>query len=321
MGTLDGKVALVTGAGRGIGREEALLLAREGAAVVVNDLGGEWDGAGADPRQAQAVADEIVAAGGRAVANHDSVADDGAANAMVAQAVDQFGHLDIVVNNAGVLRDKMVFNLATEDILTVIQVHLMGTFNTIRHAAAHWRQRAKQGEEVRGSVVNTSSTSGIFGNVGQTNYGAVKAAIASVTQIASMELGRYGVNVNGICPIARTRLTLLGSNNISDQDGPAVEWDPIDPANVAPFVTFLASDAAAEITGQVFGVYGGSVQLYRGWSLGPELRSSGGRAFPVEELHQRWQELFVAEPTAYRSPMEDLRPALQADLKQAGLSS
>jgi NAD(P)-dependent dehydrogenase (short-subunit alcohol dehydrogenase family) len=320
MGLLDGKVAVVTGAGRGIGREEALLLAREGAAVVVNDLGGEWDGQGADPRAAQAVADEITAGGGRAVANHDSVADDAAAAAMVAQAVEAFGRLDILVNNAGVLRDRMVFNLEPQDVLTVLQVHVMGTFNTIRHAAAHWRAQSKAGQQSAARVINTSSASGVFANAGQTNYGAAKAAIAAVTQIASFELSRYGVTVNAICPTARTRLTMMGSRVIGDGQAEHTGWDPLDPANVAPLVAFLASDVASPITGQVFGVVGGQVQLYEGWRPGPEIRVEG-RALAVAELAERWGELFQDSSPAFRSPLEDLRADLHGMLERAGLSA
>jgi NAD(P)-dependent dehydrogenase (short-subunit alcohol dehydrogenase family) len=320
MGLLDGRVALVTGAGRGIGREEALLLAREGAAVVVNDLGGEWDGQGADPRAAQAVADEITADGGRAVANHDSVADAEAAAAMVTQAVETFGRLDILVNNAGVLRDRMVFNLEPQDVLTVLQVHLIGTFNTIRQAAAHWRAQAKAGRPTAARIINTSSASGVFANAGQANYGAAKAAIAAVTQIASMELARYGVTVNAICPTARTRLTMMGSRVIGDGQAERNGWDPLDPANVAPLVVFLASDAAAEITGQVFGVVGGQVQLYEGWRPGPEIRVDG-RAPTAAELAERWGELFAGRSPAFRSPLEGIRADLQGMLERAGLSA
>jgi len=288
--------------------------------VVVNDLGGEWDGQGADPRQAQVVADEIVASGGKAVANFGSVASTEDAQAMVVQAVDAFGRLDILVNNAGILRDRMVFNLDSEDILAILQVHVMGHFNTIRHAATHWREVSKAGETVNARIINTSSASGVFGNIGQTNYGAAKAAIASITQIAAMELARYGVTVNAICPTARTRLTMMGSRVIGGVDPSTVAWDPLDPANVAPMVAFLASDASAEITGHVFGVVGGEVQLYEGWSLGPKLKVED-RGLTLGELTQRWEELFAGDrPKAFRSPLEDLRPDLQAMLARAGLS-
>lgn len=319
MGLLDGKVALVTGAGRGIGREEALLLAREGASVVVNDLGGEWDGQGADSRAATAVTDEIVEAGGKAAANHDSVADPEAATGMVRQTVDEFGRLDILVNNAGVLRDRMVFNLTPEDVDTVIGVHVGGTLNTIRAAATWWRDQAKAGQPVAGRIINTSSASGVFGNVGQANYGAAKAAIAGLTQIASMELSRYGITVNAICPTARTRLTLQGSSRISDVD--TSKWDPLDPANVAPLVGFLASDEAAAITGQVFGVFGGHVQLYEPWRPGPEIRATDG-PFRVDEIVEQWRKLFPDGRTVFDAPgMAAVRAEVATALDAAGLAS
>src|SRR5881296_3383498 len=207
MGALDGKVAIVTGAGRGIGRGEALLLASEGARVVVNDLGGEWDGSGRDARPAQQVVDEITAAGGEAAANYDDVADWAGSERMIGSAIERWGTLDILVNNAGILRDKMIFNLTEADWDGVIRVHLKGHFAPTRHACAFWRARAKAGEPVYGRVVCTSSTSGLLGNAGQSNYGAAKAGIAAFAQIVSMEMARYGVTVNAIAPAARTRMT------------------------------------------------------------------------------------------------------------------
>jgi NAD(P)-dependent dehydrogenase (short-subunit alcohol dehydrogenase family) len=316
MSTLDGKVALVTGAGRGIGAGIARLFADLGAQVVVNDLGGEWDGEGADPRAAQSVVDEIVAAGGKAVANHDSVADPDAATGMVRQAVEELGGLDIVVNNAGVLRDRMIFNLEAKDVQTVLDVHVVGTFNTMRAASSWWRQQAKAGDARPRRIINTSSASGVFGNAGQTTYGAAKAAIAAATQIASMELGRYGITVNAVCPTARTRLTLMGSPRVNDVEGAG--WDPLDPDNVPPLLAFLASDASAEITGQVFGVFGGHVQRYEAWRPGAEIRSQGG-AFEVEELAERWRELFPEGDTVFDAPgMASVRAEVNAALDAAG---
>jgi NAD(P)-dependent dehydrogenase (short-subunit alcohol dehydrogenase family) len=216
----------------------------------------------------------------------------------------------------------MVFNLEPEDIMSVLEVHLMGTFNTIRHAASYWREQSKAGNAANGRIVNTSSSSGLFANAGQTNYGAAKAAIAAVTQIASLELARYHVTVNAVAPTARTRLTIMGSRVITEgnEDAEAqARWDPLDPANVAPFVTFLVSDAAAGITGQVFGVYGGSVQLYDGWHPGPEIRTDEG-PFTVDQINSRWKELFTDRPLQFRSPLEDLRVTLKADLQRAGFS-
>ena len=207
MPSLEGKVAIVTGAGRGIGREHALALAEAGARVVVNDLGGSLAGEGADTTPAQSVVDEIAAAGGEAVANADDVSDFDAAEHLVAQALEQYGRLDILVNNAGILRDRMLVNMTEDEWDAVIAVHLKGHFGPTRHAAAHWRERAKEGETLRARVINTSSPSGVFGNIGQANYGAAKAAIAGFTLIAAQELARYGITVNCIAPNARTRMT------------------------------------------------------------------------------------------------------------------
>ena len=203
----EGKIAIVTGAGRGIGREHALSLARHGAKVVVNDLGGARDGTGDDVSPAQQVVDEIVAGGGAAVVNADNVADWDGAQRMVETAIETFGGLDAVVNNAGILRDRMLANMTEDEWDAVINVHLKGTFAPARHAAAYWRERSKAGDEVAGRIINTTSVSGIYGNVGQSNYGAAKAGIASFTQITAMELARYGVTVNAVAPVALTRMT------------------------------------------------------------------------------------------------------------------
>jgi NAD(P)-dependent dehydrogenase (short-subunit alcohol dehydrogenase family) len=320
VGLLAGKVAVVTGAGRGIGRGEALALARHGAAVVVNDLGSAWDGEGADRRPAQQVADEIVAAGGRAVANHDSVDDFDQAGALVRQAVDEFGRLDILVNNAGILRDRMIYNLDPEDFDAVIGVHLRGHFCTIRHACAYWRDEHKAGRPVAGRVINTSSASGVFGLVGQTSYAAAKAGIAAMTQVTSMEMARYGVTVNAVCPTARTRLTETGGR-MGSQEAPT-GWHLMHPDNVGPFVTFLASDEAAGITGQVFGVFGGVVQRYDGWAPADVIVRSEPGPWEVEELLARGQELFGARPAAFSSRMGEIAALIdstQASLEATGL--
>jgi len=261
MPDLEGKVAIVTGAGRGIGREYALALAAAGAKVVVNDLGGSLSGEGADATPAEQAVSEIEAAGGEAVADGENVADFAAAARMVAHALEQFGRLDILVNNAGILRDRMLVNMEEDEWDAVIAVHLKGHFAPTRHAAAHWRERAKEGEEVRARVVNTSSPSGVFGNVGQANYGAAKAGIAGFTLIAAQELQRYGVTVNCIAPNARTRMT-ESAFDMPDEAG----FDPLDPANMAPLVVALCADEAQGITGQVFHVWGGAVNALRGWS-------------------------------------------------------
>ncbi len=261
----EGKIAIVTGAGRGIGREHALSLARLGAKVVVNDLGGERDGTGIDVSPAQQVVDEIVAGGGEAIANGDNVADWDGAKRMVDLAIETFGGLDAVVNNAGILRDRMLANMTEQEWDAVINVHLKGTFAPARHAAAYWREQSKAGHAVAGRIVNTSSVSGIYGNVGQSNYGAAKAGIAAFTQITSMELGRYGVTVNAVAPVALTRMT--------EDLGPAPETDEErearSPKWIAPIVTWLVSDEAADVTGRVFEASGQFLAVAEGWVRGP----------------------------------------------------
>jgi NAD(P)-dependent dehydrogenase (short-subunit alcohol dehydrogenase family) len=307
MGLLDGKVAIVTGAGRGIGRGEALLLAQHGAKVVVNDLGGEWDGTGNDTRFAQQVVDEIKAAGGDGAANYDDVADFEGARRLVQQAVDTFGSLDILVNNAGILRDKMVFNMEESDWDAVIRVHLKGHWAPTHHACNYWRAKSKEGGNVpaNGRIVCTSSTSGILGNVGQTNYGAAKAGIAAFAQIVAMEMGRYGVTCNAIAPAARTRMTERTFGDIKSK-GDFDEWDP---DNVAPLVAYLATDAAAEISGQVFYVYGGTVHLMEGWTFDTTIQKP--QRWNVEELVDQVPTLFKNAPMVYKPPTSSLQASLR----------
>ena len=264
MGMLDGKVAIVTGAGRGIGREEALLLAAEGAKVIVNDVGASLQGQGGDKHPAEETVDDIEAAGGTAAVNGDDVSSWAGASGLVQQAVDTWGQLDILVNNAGILRDKMSFNMEESDWDDVIRVHLKGHFAMAHHAAVHWRTRAKAGEQVTGRIINTASEAGLFGNAGQANYGAAKAGIAAMTIILARELKNYGVTVNAISPRARTRMTEgLFGEMAQAKEG---EFDAFGPANVAPLVAFLASDEAADVNGQNFVVFGGSVWVMKGWS-------------------------------------------------------
>ena len=258
---LQDRVAIITGAGRGIGREHALLFASVGAKVVVNDLGGAVDGSGADISAAQAVVDEITAAGGQAVANTDSVSSFDGAKAMVDQAVSTFGDLHVVVNNAGILRDRMLVSMSEQEFDDVIAVHLKGTFNLTRHAADVWRDAAKTGTVTDRAIVNTSSGAGLHGNVGQTNYSAAKAGIAIMTVVNAMELTRYGVRANCIAPVARTRLTMQTPGM-----GEAMQQHLFDPENVSPLVAVLASEGCP-FNGQVFSVYGGSVGIYAGWSI------------------------------------------------------
>lgn len=262
----EGKVAIITGAARGIGREHALLFAKHGAKVVVNDLGGAVDGTGGDTTPAQEVAHEIEAMGGEAIVNGDDVGNfDGAKN-MIDQTIKHFGQLDILVNNAGILRDRMLVNMTEEEWDAVIHVHLKGTFAPTRHAAAYWRAMSKQNDApVFGRVINTSSTSGIYGNVGQTNYGAAKAGIASFTIIAARELGRLGVTVNAISPSAYTRMTDYLREYTED------EIEERAPAWVSPTVVWLASEDAGDITGRVIQSGAGMVAVCEGWKRGAEV--------------------------------------------------
>jgi len=267
MGNLvEGRVAIVTGAGRGIGREHALMLASHGAKVVVNDLGGDASGAGVDTTPAQDVVAEIEGTGGEAVVNGSNVADFAAAAEMVQQAVDTFGKLDILVNNAGILRDRMIFSLTEDDWDAVINVHLKGTFAPTHHAAKYWREQAKAGAELDVRVINTSSPSGIYGNVGQSNYGAAKAGIAAFTTITAMELAKYGVTVNCLAPAAYTRMTadLPGFNELDEEAKEAMG-----PRWIAQVATWLASPEAKGVTGRVFDVAGNRVGIAEGWVLGP----------------------------------------------------
>jgi len=258
---------VVTGAGRGIGREHALMLAAHGAKLVVNDLGGSMDGEGASAGPAQDVVDEIIASGGEAHANTDDISTFAGAGKLVAQTVDHFGRLDVLVNNAGILRDRMLVNMTEAEWDAVIAVHLKGTFGPTHHAANHWRDRSKAGEEVAGRVINTSSPSGIYGNVGQTNYGAAKAGIAAFTIISSMELARYGVTVNAIAPAALTRMTEnLGMGQASEE-----AKEKMAPRWIAPIVTWLASEESAGVTGRVFDVSGMALAVSEGWHRGPSV--------------------------------------------------
>ena len=288
MPSLEGKVALVTGAGRGIGRAHALALAEAGAKVVVNDVGASLAGEGSDATPAQSVVNEIVAAGGEAVASYDDVSDFGAAEQMIRRAIDRFGGLDILVNNAGILRDRMLVNMSEHEWDAVIAVHLKGHFAPTRHAAAYWRERAKGGEALHARVINTSSPSGVFGNVGQSNYGAAKAAIAGLTLIAAQELQRYGVTVNCLAPNARTRMTEETFGELAaPEEG---EFDPLDPANMSPLVVALAADEAQDITGQCFFVWGGAVNVLQPWS-GGELFAAEGR-WDADDLLAELRERF-----------------------------
>jgi NAD(P)-dependent dehydrogenase (short-subunit alcohol dehydrogenase family) len=272
MRELEGRVAIVTGAGRGIGREHAVLFAAEGANVVVNDLGGSTDGIGADTSPAQQVVDEITAAGGSAIANFDDVADWNGAQHMIEQTIDAFGDLHVLVNNAGILRDRMLVNMSEEEWDAVIRVHLRGHFCPTRWASAYWREQSKSGREGKRSVINTSSASGLFGNPGQTNYGAAKIGIATFSMIADTELRRYGVRVNAIAPAATTRLT--SGLSPEETESPGGDWSPTGPENIAPFVAYLATEDCP-IHGRIFLVAGGTVRLFQPFSIIDAIEKEG----------------------------------------------
>jgi len=286
MGALDGRVAIITGAGRGIGREHALLFAAEGAKVVVNDLGGAVDGSGDDRSPAQQVVDEITAMGAEAIANDDDVADWEGGRRMVESTVEAFGDLHVLVNNAGILRDKMLVNMSAEEWDSVIHVHLKGHFVPTRHAAGYWREQIKAGREVHAAIVNTSSTSGLLGNPGQTNYGAAKAGIAAFTVIAAQELGRYGVRVNAIAPAARTRMTeqTPGLGDIVKAPTDPAKFDVWDPANISPLVAYLSTESCP-LTGKVLFVQGGEVRLFQPWTMTETLKKND--RWTVAELAEK----------------------------------
>ncbi len=267
MGLCDGRIVIVTGAGRGIGREHALMMAHEGAKVVVNDLGGAADGTGGDLSPAAQTVTDIEAFGGQAIANGDDISSWDGAQRLIRAAVDHFGDLHAVVNNAGILRDRMLANMSEEEWDAVIRVHLKGTFAPSRWAASYWRECAKEGKPVDGRIVNTTSVSGIYGNPGQTNYGAAKMGIAAFTQIAALELARYGVTVNAVAPVALTRMT--------EGLGPAPETDEEremrSPRWIAPIVTWLTSAESAHVTGRVFEASGQTLAVAEGWHRGPRM--------------------------------------------------
>jgi NAD(P)-dependent dehydrogenase (short-subunit alcohol dehydrogenase family) len=295
MAVLEGKVAVVTGAGRGIGREEVLLMAKQGAKVVVNDLGGHFDGTGQSRSPAEDVVKEIRSAGGEAVANFESVTDFKSAKRIVECALDNFGKLNIVVNNAGILRDRMIFNMSDEDFEAVIAVHLRGTFNVARHACAYWREQHKNGNLLNGRLINTSSDSGLLGNAGQSNYGTAKASVASMAVIIDREMQRYGVTANAIAPVARTRLTIDATpQTAATMPAPkAGEVDKFSPAHVAPLVAWLGSDDAKDVHGEVFRVGLGTLWLMKGWHSVGKITQTGPLKFwdPAELGARVKQEL------------------------------
>ena len=279
MGICEGRVVIVTGAGRGIGREHALELARQGARVVVNDLGGSAGGEGRDATPAEMVVAEIHRAGGQALANAADIADFDQSAGLVKAAIDAFGRLDAVVNNAGILRDRMFVNGSVEEWDAVMRVHLRGHFCTTRHACEYWRDRSKAGERVAARIVNTSSGAGLQGSVGQSNYAAAKAGIAALTLVQAAELARYGITANALAPSARTRLT---ENVFPDMmRKPNQGFDVMDPSNIAPLVAWLCSEESGDVTGRVFEVEGGKLSVADGWRTGPAI-DRGGRWDPAD---------------------------------------
>ncbi|MDO8839470.1 MAG: SDR family oxidoreductase [Parvibaculum sp.] len=278
-GLCKDRVVIVTGGARGIGREHCLEFARQGAKVVVNDLGGERTGEGRSSEPAEALAKEIRAMGGEAVANGDDVSDWDGAKRMVDQAISTFGGLDVLVSNAGILRDRMLTNMTIDEWDAVIKVHLRGTFCPAHHAANYWRAQVKAGKTVDARIINTTSVSGLLGNQGQCNYGAAKAGIAAFTITSAMELARYGITVNAISPGALTRMTEDLGYAVAVPEG---EWNPRDPANIAPIVVWLGSSESKDVTGQVFESTGGRLTVFERWHRGPAINPK--RRFDPAEL-------------------------------------
>jgi NAD(P)-dependent dehydrogenase (short-subunit alcohol dehydrogenase family) len=308
MGALDGRVAIITGAGRGLGREHALLFAREGAKVVVNDLGGDINGTGEDRAPAQQVVDEIKELGGEAVANVDNVADWDGAKRLIDTAVNTFGTLHVLVNNAGILRDRVLVNMTEAEWDAVIHVHLKGHFCPTHHAAVYWREQAKAGNEMKAALIHTSSTSGLLGNPGQTNYGAAKSGIATFSQICAMELGRYGVRSNSITPMARTRLTeqTPGLEDVVKAPTDPSVFDAWAPANVSPMVAYLATQDCP-FTGETFYVQGDIVARYQPYVIAEKIKNDGER-WTVERLIEEAPKL---QPKERRGGPGELRIAYE----------
>ena len=283
MGLLDGKVAIVTGSGNGVGRGEAILLADQGAKVVVNDLGGSVTGDGSDQRVADEVADVIKSRGGEAAANYDSVSDFDGAKSIIDNAISSFGRLDVLVNNAGVLRDRMMFTMSPEDFDVVVKVHLYGSWNTMHHASVYWRGESKEGRQPSASIVNTVSSAGLQGQASQINYGAAKAGIAAMTIIASLELSRYGVRANCIGPGGFTRMVGQARSDIVVRNPEEYDsFDGMNPGNSAPAVAWLASDESKPATGQVLRMVGNSLCIYEPWRMGEEFFATDQEGKPAQ---------------------------------------
>ncbi|MFA5883237.1 MAG: SDR family NAD(P)-dependent oxidoreductase [Acidimicrobiia bacterium] len=302
---LDGKVAIVTGAGRGVGRGEAVALAAHGAKVVVNDLGASIQGEGSDLSPAQEVVEVIESRGGEAVVNGDDVSDFDGAKRIVESAIDTFGRLDVLVNNAGILRDRMIFSMSEEEFDSVIRVHLKGTFNTMRHASEYWRTESKEGRQPRASVINTVSSAGLQGQASQANYGAAKAGIAAMTIIASLELVRYGVRANCIGPGGFTRMVGAAMKDVTVKNPDEYEtFDRMNPGNSAPGVVWLASDDSIPVTGQVLRVVGNSLAVYKPWDLGQQFFSQDKEGNPTQ-----WDPTEIG-PTLHKFVFNTINPGI-----------
>lgn len=305
MGLLDGKVAVVTGAGHGVGRGEAVELADQGAKVVVNDLGGAVSGGGGDKKVADEVVEVIKQRGGEAIANYDDVSDFNGAKNIVDTAIDAFGKLDVVVNNAGILRDKMIFSMAEEDFDAVIRVHLKGTWNTMHHASVYWRNESKEGRQPRAAVVNTVSSAGLQGQASQSNYGAAKAGIAALTIIGSLELGRYGVRVNAVGPGGFTRMVGQAYKDLEIKEPEAyTEFNNMNPGNSAPAVAWLASDDSIPVTGQVLRLVGNNLALYNPWEMGEQFFATDKDGNPA-----RWDAADIG-PTLNKYVFKTINPGI-----------
>jgi NAD(P)-dependent dehydrogenase (short-subunit alcohol dehydrogenase family) len=306
-GLCDGRVVIVTGAGRGIGRGHAIEFARQGGKVVVNDLGAEVDGTGGSTGPAGGVVDDIRTMGGEAVANGDDVSEWAGAERLINTAIETFGRLDVLVNNAGILRDRMLVNMSEEEWDAVIRVHLRGTFAPTRFAAAYWRERVKTGESNDARIINTTSSSGIYGNPGQTNYGAAKAGIAAFTVIAAKELGRYGITVNAVAPGALTRMTQNLGRPAATAGRASEQFDARSPDNVAPLVVWLGSAEAKDISGRVFNVAGGYISVAEGWHAGPGVDK--GDRWEAAELGS-----VIPDLVARAAPNADMRGSIEERL-------
>ncbi|GMU77477.1 MAG: putative short-chain dehydrogenase/reductase [Acidimicrobiia bacterium] len=305
MGMLDGKVAIVTGAGRGVGRGEAIMLADHGAKVVVNDLGASVVGEGADLSPAQEVVEVIERRGGEAVVNGDDVGDFEGARNIVASAIDAFGRLDVLVNNAGILRDRMIFSMTEDEFDSVIRVHLKGTWNTMHHASVYWRNESKEGRQPRASIVNTVSSAGLQGQASQSNYGAAKAGIAAMTIIASLELVRYGVRANCIGPGGFTRMVGVAMADAPVRNPEEYEsFEGMNPGNSAPGVVWLASDDSIPVTGQVLRVVGNSLAVYRPWDLGEQFHAKDKDGNPAQ-----WDPADIG-PTLHKYVFNTVNPGI-----------